>query len=147
MPDFKSFLKTVFSEKTETPKSPDEIKAGINKKSFELNFNGGTIWCEHLDGMGEHEREVIEKFTNDLSKLLRPSVSSSMMINLDETTITDEIAETIAKGLTECQKTFRKIAFVGADRKYHHVFSRISDKKGTVIKYMDDYEKAKEWVL
>ena len=23
-------------------------QAGVKKKSFELNFNGGTIWCEHL---------------------------------------------------------------------------------------------------
>lgn len=26
-------------------------QAGMNKKSFELPYNGGTIWCEHLDGM------------------------------------------------------------------------------------------------
>ena len=40
-------------------------QAAIRKKSFELNFNGGTIWCEHLDGMGTSENEVIvriEKF-------------------------------------------------------------------------------------
>ncbi len=28
------------------------LKAGIEKKSFELYYNGGSIWCEHLDGMG-----------------------------------------------------------------------------------------------
>ena len=27
------------------------IEAGIKKKSFELYFNGGSIWCEHLNKM------------------------------------------------------------------------------------------------
>ena len=43
-------------------KTEDEIQAAINKKSFELNCNGGTIWCEHLDGMGSREDEVIKKY-------------------------------------------------------------------------------------
>ena len=36
-------------------------EAAIKKKSFELNYNGGTIWCEHLDVMGTSEDEVIAK--------------------------------------------------------------------------------------
>ena len=40
-------------------------QAGIKKKSFELNYRGGTIWCEHLDGMGGYEDEVIRKMQND----------------------------------------------------------------------------------
>lgn len=40
-------------------------QAGMKKKSFELNYNGGTIWCEHLDSMGNMEAEVIKKFEED----------------------------------------------------------------------------------
>ena len=39
--------------------------SGKNKMSFELDFKGGKIWCEHLDSMGSHEDEVIEKFQKD----------------------------------------------------------------------------------
>ena len=38
------------------------IVAGIHKKSFELFYNGGTLWAEHLDGMGTYSPLVIEKF-------------------------------------------------------------------------------------
>lgn len=47
----------------------DIEQAGKNKKSFELNYNGGTIWCEHLDSMGAFEEEVIKKFLDDKSHL------------------------------------------------------------------------------
>ena len=69
----------------------DIEQAGKNKKSFELNYNGGTIWCEHLDSMGAFEEEVIKKFLEDKKSFTRPSVSSYMIINLDETDITENI--------------------------------------------------------
>ncbi|MBR6872530.1 MAG: hypothetical protein IKN17_03375 [Ruminococcus sp.] len=46
-------------------------QAGINKKSFELNCNGGAIRCEHLDGMGPYEDEVIRKLTGDRAAFSR----------------------------------------------------------------------------
>lgn len=92
-------------------------QAGINKKSFELNYNGGTIWCEHLDSMGNMEAEVIRKFEEDSKMFSRPSISSYMIINLDETMITEKIVASIINGITECKKKFRKIAFVGVGRK------------------------------
>jgi hypothetical protein len=128
-------------------KTADEIQAAINKKSFELNYNGGTIWCEHLDGMADLEQEVIEKFKRDLPNLMRPSVSSCMIINLDETVITKAIEDVIVNGLVDGNKQFRKIAFVGVDRKTHLKFSEIHSRTGAIVNFLDDYEKAKEWVL
>ena len=122
------------------------LQAGISKKSFELNYNGGTIWCEHLDGMGTYEDEVLRKFQNDKASFSRPSVSSSMIINLDKTEITEKIAETIVNELSESKKLFRKIAFVGVDKRRQKKFNRLREK-GCVIKFLTDYEKAKEWVI
>ena len=121
-------------------------KAGINKKSFELNYNGGQIWCEHLDGMGSYENEVVTKFTKDKSEFSRPSVSSFMIINLDKTDITELIVDTIVTGIIENNKEFRKIAFVGADARWHRAFNGIK-RKGIVITFLDDYEAAKEWLF
>lgn len=121
-------------------------QAGIKKRSFELDYNGGKIWCEHLDGMGACEDEVIAKFTGDIKTFSRPSVSSFMIINLDKTEITGKIAEAIAAGISENDKTVRKLAFVGVDRRWHRTFGRIR-KKGTVIIFLSDYEKAKEWMF
>ena len=125
----------------------DKERAGINKKSFELNYNGGTIWCEHLDSMGNMESEVIQKFEGDYKVFSRPSVSSYMIINLDETTITEKIAVSIINGITECKKRFLKIAFVGVGRKEQKQFGRIMKKTGIIVSYLQDYEKAKEWLL
>lgn len=121
--------------------------AGINKKSFELNYNGGTIWCEHLDSMGNRENEVIEKFQADYKTFSRPSVSSYMIINLDETIISNKIADCIINYILECPKSFMKIAFVGVDKYQKNLFKIINKNSGTIISFFNDYEKAKEWVL
>jgi len=93
------------------------------------------------------EQEVIEKFEADLPVLQRPSVSSSMIINLDETLITDAIREVIVSHLTAASKRFKKIAFVGVDRRHWPSFDIIHHDTGAALAYFDDYEKAKEWVL
>lgn len=125
----------------------DKEKAGVNKKSFELNYNGGTIWCEHLDSMGNMEAEVINKFEEDCKTFSRPSVSSYMIINLDETIVSEQIAECIINGIIECTKKFMKIAFVGVGKREQKKFKKIEKESGVIVSYMKDYEKAKEWVL
>lgn len=120
---------------------------GKNKKSFELNYDGGTIWCEHLDSMGNLESDVIKKFEEDYKTFIRPSVSSFMIINLDETIITGKITECTVKAISESPKTFMKIAFVGVAGKYRKSFRRINKDAGIVVGFLNDYEKAKEWTL
>ena len=121
-------------------------QAGIEKKSFELNYNGGTIWCEHLDGMGSWEESVISKFSKDIDNFSKPSVSSYMIINLDETDITEGIVEVIISTFLDGKKSFRKIAFVGVGRRWQKQFNIIK-KRGIIINYLSDYEKAKEWLF
>ena len=120
--------------------------AGLNKKSFELYYNGGAIWCEHLDSMGDLETEVINKFKEDCKIFYRPSVSSYMIVNLDETTISASIADCIANCIVECKKKFIKIAFVGVGKKQRY-FEKLKKESGIVISFFNDYEKAKEWLL
>ena len=121
-------------------------QAGIEKKSFELPFNDGAIWCEHLDGIGDYEAEVITKFVEDVRTFSKPSVSSFMVINLDKTVITKKIVETITTSIMEMEKPIRKIAFVGVDKRWHRSFDTIKEK-GIVTTYLSDYEKAKEWLF
>ena len=128
-------------------KSAEEIRAAINKRSFELNYSGGTIWCEHLDGMGNLEREVIKKFEGDIPRMFRPSVSSFVIINLDDTVITDAVKDSIVNGFAQSNKQIRKIVFIGVDRKHRKRFNEINNWNGAIIRFMDDYEKAKEWLF
>lgn len=122
-------------------------QAGMNKKSFELNYNGGTIWCEHLDSMRNMEAEVVKKFKKDYKTFSRPSVSSYMIINLDETVVSEQIAACIVNGIIECTKKFMKIDFVGVGKKDQKQFEKIKNESGVLVSYLKDFEKAKEWVL
>lgn len=122
--------------------------AGLRKKSFELYFNGGSIWCEHLDGMGDMKDKVMGKFLEDKKSFCRPSMTSFIIVNLDDTVIDDDIISCIFDTFVNSQKKFMKIAFVGVkkirDRNYLRV---ISCKKGCPVEFFDDFEKAKWWVL
>lgn len=124
------------------------FEAGLRKKSFELYFNGGSIWAEHLDGMGDMKDKVIDKFLNDKKSFCRPSMTSFVIVNLDQTEIDDDIISCIFDTFVNSQKRFMKIAFVGVrkigDRNYLRV---ISQKKGCPVEFFDDFEKAKWWVL
>ncbi|MGN1106105.1 MAG: hypothetical protein ACI4RH_05580 [Huintestinicola sp.] len=123
-------------------------EAGLRKKSFELYFNGGSIWAEHLDGMGDMKEKVIEKFQSDKKSFCRPSMTSFIIVNLDQTEIDDDIISCIFDTFVNSQKRFMKIAFVGVkkigDRNYLRDISR---KKGCPVEFFDDFEKAKWWVL
>lgn len=123
-------------------------EAGLRKKSFELYFNGGSIWCEHLDSMGDMKEKVIEKFLSDKKSFCRPSMTSFIIVNLDQTDIDDDIISCIFDTFVNSQKRFMKIAFVGVkkigDRNYLRDISR---KKGCPVEFFDDFEKAKWWVL
>ena len=50
--------------------------SGKNKMSFELDFKGGKIWCEHLDSMGSHEDEVIDIWFEKIKKAIENAVGS-----------------------------------------------------------------------
>lgn len=76
----------------------------------------------------------------------RPSISSFMIINLDKTIISEQIADVIISGLLASNKLFRKVAFVGVDKNWQKEFVKIK-AKGTIITFLFDYEKAKEWVF
>lgn len=56
------------------------------------------------------------------------------------------IAETIITGLIETKKEIRKIVFVGVDKRWHRLFDNIR-RKGKIITFLSDYEKAKELLL
>lgn len=124
------------------------VEAGIRKKSFEIYFNGGSIWCEHLDSMGKYKEKVIEKFLADCKIFSKPSASSFMIINLDETEIDMDIVSCITTAIIASKKGYRKIAFVGVKkRKERSAFRELQLKIGCGVDFFADYEKAKQWVL
>lgn len=125
----------------------EQERAGLNKQSFELSFRGGSIWCEHLDGMGAMEAEVIHKLRADARSFARPSVSARMIVNLDETVVTDAITACVAACIIGCGKRFARIAFVGLGRREQKQIAALLHGCGARIAFLSDYERAKEWVM
>ena len=66
---------------------------------------------------------------------------------MDETIVSDRIVDCIIQSILECPKRFMKIAFVGVAKKQQKLLGSINKETGIMVAFLDDYEKAKEWVL
>lgn len=127
-------------------KNPRELP-GFTKRSFSIPFGGGEIWIEHLDGLYNNTELVLEKLTEDSVLFLRPSETSLICFNIDETVITDEIINSISDVLTNPKKQFRKVCFVGSNRTTKKLLKRALDRKDFMLEFINDFEKAKDWLI
>ncbi len=123
----------------------EKYEKGFNKKSFSLYYNGGEIWAESLDSLEDRKDLVIEKFKEDLKSISKPSTSSFIALNLDETVVTDDIMELILDSFINLNKSLKKVAFVGLNSKYKKYIKKQSLPFQAVC--FDDYEKSKEWLI
>lgn len=128
--------------------SDPESLPGVKKKSFVLLFSGGEIWFEHLDGMYQFTDLVLEKLKNDSHIFLLPSKPSQIGFVVDETLVTKDIAEKIVNLLCNERKRFTRVCFIGTDRKIQQMFrSALKDKSSFAFSFINDFEKAKEWLV
>lgn len=125
----------------------DQYPAGANKKSFSLFYNGGEIWCEHLDALYQSTELLKQKFYEDLKEIKRPSTSSVIAINLDQTEVTEEILELIVGSLCKLEKPIKKIVFIGLNSSMKRYIRKTAKTTNILLTCIDDYEKAKEWLI
>lgn len=122
----------------------------IIRESFAMYYGGGQIWFEQLDALSVHKDIVKEKFLKDLEVIRRPSAPAFLAINLNETLVDEEIAGVITDGLCKVERRIIKVVFVGLSRDGKKLMKKalksyMEDK--FVYHFMDDYEKAKEWLV
>jgi anti-anti-sigma regulatory factor len=125
----------------------DKYELGLNKKSFSLFYNGGEIWCEHLDSLYNKKELLIQKFNQDLIQISKPSASSFIVIDLDESDIDKEILEHIVNSFVMLKKQLCKVVFVGLDKKMKSYIKKRNIETSFTMACLDDYEKAKEWLV
>jgi hypothetical protein len=124
-----------------------KYELGLNKKSFSLFYNGGEIWCEHLDSLYNEKDLLKQKFVQDLVQISRPSTSSFIAVDLDESEVDTEILELIINSFIMLKKPLRKVVFVGLNSKMKRYIKKKNVDTSFFMICMDDYEKAKEWLV
>lgn len=125
----------------------EKFELGLNKKSFSLFYNGGELWCEHLDSLYNERDLLIQKFIKDLEQICKPSTSSFIVVNLDESNVDKELLEFIINHFIKLEKPLRKIAFVGLNAKMKNYIKKKNTATSFAMACFDDFEKAKEWLI
>lgn len=128
-----------------------KLEAGIRKKSFSLYHNNGEIWCEHLDSLGDHKQIVMNKFNEDLLEVKKVSAPSYIAVNLDETLVDREILEMVLYSYRDMDKDMKKVVFIGLSKRNIRLMKKIISESNKEITYIitciNDFEKAKEWLV
>lgn len=125
----------------------EKHERGLNKKSFQLYFHGGEIWCEHLDSL-YHQKDLLkQKFEQDLAIISRPSTSSFIAVNLDESEVNQEILKLIIDSFVMLTKPLRKVVFIGLNLKMKNYIKKKNAETVFAMACIDDFEKAKEWLV
>jgi len=125
----------------------EKYELGLKKKSFPLFFNGGEIWCEHLDSLYNEKELLKQKFNQDLVQISRPSTSSFVAVNLDESVVDKEILELIINSFVMLKKPLCKVVFVGLNSKMKRYIKKKNINTSFAMDCIDDFEKAKEWLV
>ncbi len=128
-----------------------KLEAAIKKKSFALPYAGGEIWTEHLDGLYTYKDTVLQKFQQDMPEMLKPSAPSAIAVALAETRVDAEILQAILDACMNADKTIRKVVFIGLNRRCRQLLNQLvsvnRDRIRFMVHYIDDFEKAKEWLM
>lgn len=125
-----------------------EMLPGAKKPSFVLPFGGGEIWFEHLDGMGPHTELVLDKLQRESRSFLLPSRPAQIGFVLTETCVTQALADEIAALLCGGQKPFRRVCFIGTDRKTRRMLRDVLQNRARfALAFIDDFERAKAWLV
>lgn len=125
----------------------EKYEYGLNKKSFSLFYNGGEVWCEHLDSLYGEKGLLKQKFKWDLIEISRPSTSSFIAVVLDDSDVDKEVLDWIVDRFIMLNKPLRKIVFVGLDLKMKSYMKKKKVDSLFMMACIDDLEKAKEWLI
>lgn len=120
---------------------------GVTKKSFSLFYNGGEIWCEHLDGIHGYTDIAVEKLNIDYEVLRKPSKPGFIAINVAETKCEEKLLDAVCEKLTSGEKKIMRVVFVGVPIiKKSYIRNKLTDA-GFEFEFINDFEKAKHWLI
>lgn len=121
----------------------------IVRKSFSAPHNNGYIWAENLDSLYDFTDVVESKFLEDMITIKRPSSPSAIAFNLNQTTVTENIATLIVDNLINAGNSVRRVCFVGLDKESLKIMKRVfkNYRVSFEFNFFDDFVKAKDWLI
>lgn len=125
----------------------EKYELGLKKKSFSIFYNGGEIWCEHLDSLYDKTELLKQKFVQDLEQIDKPSASSFLAVVLNDSHVDKELLEQIVDHFSGLKKQLQKVAFIGLDANMKRYIKKRNANTTFPMICMDDLEKAKDWLV
>jgi hypothetical protein len=121
----------------------------IIRNSFKLPFSCSEIWGEELDGLNIYTDVVIDKFLRDMVTIRKPSSPGLIAIHLNETLVEENLVNIIVTELKKAENSIQKVVFVGLNRTSQKLMKSSIGLVGAsfVYAFINDYEKAKEWLV
>ena len=115
-----------------------------------LPFNNCELHCCSMDGYKGNSEALLNRLNSIDDYFSSKSKVSRYRIwyNVDDSILTDDIIESIAKSLYKINDNIIKIAFIGTNRKKSR-FDKILHKTtfNKPVCYFSDAELAKEWLV
>lgn len=123
----------------------------IVRPSMSMFYGGGEIWFEQLDALSVHKDVVLTKLREDMETVRKPSSPGMIAVNLNETLVDREVADTVVDCLYDVGRAIRKVVFVGLNFAGKRLVLRALQSKNPVVcftyGFINDFEKAKEWLI
>lgn len=123
----------------------------IVRDSFKITFHDAELWAANFDSLGDHYELIKKKFLEDIAVLKRPSSPSQVLLNLHQTDVTNELAHFLIDNFESAQPYLKKVVFSGLCYRAKRELQKYIFKKQPglqfAVNFIDDVEKAKEWLL
>lgn len=121
------------------------------RESLSLPYGGTELWYSCLDSLKDNYPVIKEKILKDERQICRPSSPSLILYHLYDTEITYELAQVIVDSLIRSRTYIQKLAIIGLSKEGKHNIKKYLQKSklqlNITVKYFDDFEKAKEWLV
>jgi hypothetical protein len=136
---------------------PIEIRTNmLLKKSpggsiFPYYYKGGELFGLHLGSFGANEDGVIARIKAEEFFFLQQNRCIGVWIDFYQTKLTNRVIEEFIEMVIHCSKLISKLGLVGCSRfnryKINQVIKKAESLSSLPVKYFDDPEDAKTWLV
>lgn len=116
-----------------------------------LSFNNCELHCCHLDGYKGNNEALLDRLLliGDYFSNNPKGRRYRIWYNVDDSNLTNDTIEKIAKGISDIGENIIKLAFIGMNNRCKIYFNRLLAKSSfdKPIQHFKDAELAKNWLV